>query len=139
MADVKFMGADGIKADDFITAAGAAAEGSFASAADLATAGPGVNAFMAKYEAAYGEKPPAPFHLHAYDAVNVIMDAIYASAVQGPDGTLWIGREALNTAIRATSGYQGLSGVITCQSNGDCGSGTVAVSKVENGAFVPAQ
>lgn len=139
MADVKFMGADGIKAEDFITAAGAASEGTFASAADLATAGPGVNAFFAKYEAAYGEKPPAPFHLHAYDAVNVIMDAIYASAVQGPDGTLWIGREALNTAIRATSGYQGLSGVITCQPNGDCGTGTVAVSKVENGQFVPAQ
>jgi branched-chain amino acid transport system substrate-binding protein len=139
MDKVLFMGADGIKAEDFITAAGAAAEGTYASAADLATAGPGVNAFMAKYEAAYGEKPPAPFHLHAYDAVNVIMDAIYASAVQGPDGTLWIGREALNTAIRATSGYQGLSGVITCQPNGDCGTGTVAVSKVENGQFVPAQ
>jgi branched-chain amino acid transport system substrate-binding protein len=139
MEDVLFMGADGIKAEDFITASGAAAEGTYASAADLATAGPGVNAFMAKYEAAYGEKPPAPFHLHTYDAVNVIMDAIYASAVQGPDGTLWIGREALNTAIRATSGYQGLSGVITCQPNGDCGTGTVAVSKVENGQFVPAQ
>ena len=139
MPDVRFMGADGIKATDFIKAAGAAAEGTFASAADLATAGPGVNAFLAKYEAAYGEKPPAPFHLHAYDAANVIMDAIYTSAVQGPDGTLWIGREALNTAIRATSGYQGLSGVITCKSNGDCGTGTVTVSKVEGGQFIPAQ
>jgi branched-chain amino acid transport system substrate-binding protein len=139
LADVKFMGADGIKAEDFIKAAGPAAEGAFASAADLATAGPGVNAFMAKYEATYGEKPPAPFHLHAYDAVNVIMDAVYAAGVQGPDGTLWIGRKAFNQAVRATTGYQGLSGVITCAANGDCGTGTVAISKVENGQFVPAE
>ncbi|PWH17314.1 MAG: branched-chain amino acid ABC transporter substrate-binding protein [Ardenticatenia bacterium] len=139
MENVIFMGADGIKAEDFIKSAGAAAEGVYASAADLATAGPGVNAFLAKYEATYGEKPPAPFHLHAYDAVNVIMDAIYHSAVQGPDGTLWIGREALNRAVRATTGYQGLSGVITCQPNGDCGTGTVAMSKVVNGQWVPAE
>jgi branched-chain amino acid transport system substrate-binding protein len=139
MESVKFMGADGIKADDYIKAAGPASEGTFASAADLATAGPGLKDFLAKYELTYGEKPPAPFHLHAYDAVNVFMDAIYASAVQGPDGTLWIGRKALNEAVRATSAYQGLSGVITCQPNGDCGTGTVAVSKVENGQFVQVQ
>lgn len=139
MTEVGFMGADGIKADDYIKAAGKASEGTFASAADLGTAGPGLNAFFAKYEAKYGEKPPAPFHAHTYDAVNVIMDAIYASSVKGPDGTLWIGRKALNAAIRGTTGYQGLSGVITCDEKGDCGKGTVAVSKVEDGKFVPAQ
>jgi branched-chain amino acid transport system substrate-binding protein len=139
MAGVAFMGADGIRADDYIKAAGKAAEGTFASAADLGTAGPGLNAFFAKYQAKYGEKPPAPFHAHTYDAVNVIMDAIYASAVKGPDGTLWVGRKAINEAIRGTTGYQGLSGVITCDAKGDCGKGTVAVSKVEGGKFVPAQ
>ena len=139
MKDVIFMGADGIRADDYIKAAGATAEGTYASAADLATAGPGLSAFLVKYQATYGEKPPAPFHAHAYDAVSVILDAIYASAVQGPDGTLWIGRKALNEAVRATSGYQGLSGVISCDSAGNCGRGTVAVSKVENGKFVPVQ
>ena len=139
MQNVTFMGADGIKADDYIKAAGAAAEGTYASAADLGSAGPGLSAFFAKYEAKYGEKPPAPFHAHAYDAVNVIMDAIYASAVQGPDGTLWIGRKALNEAIHATTGYQGLSGVISCDAKGDCGRGTVAISEVKDGQFVPAE
>lgn len=136
LQDVIFMGADGIKADDYITAAGDAAEGTYASAADLGAAGPGLTAFFTKYEATYGESPPAPFHAHTYDAVNVYMDAIYAAAVQGSDGTLWIGRKALNDAVRATSGLQGLSGVLTCDAKGDCGTGTVAVSKVENGEFV---
>ncbi|MBN1994699.1 MAG: ABC transporter substrate-binding protein [Anaerolineae bacterium] len=136
LGDVIFMGADGIKADDYIKAAGDAAEGSYASAADLGAAGPGLSAFFTKYEAAYGEEPPAPFHAHAYDAVNVYLDAIYASAVEGPDGTLWIGRKALNDAVRATSGLQGLSGVLTCNAKGDCGTGTVAVSEVKNGEFV---
>ncbi len=134
--DVIFMGADGIKAEDFVSAAGAAAEGTYASAADLGAAGPGLDDFFVQYELVYGEEPPAPFHAHTYDAVNVIMDAIYASAVEGPDGTLWVGRKALNEAVRATTGYQGLSGVISCDDKGDCGTGTVAISKVENGEFV---
>ena len=67
------------------------------------------------------------------------MDAIYAAAVQGSDGTLWIGRKALNDAVRATSGYQGLSGVLTCNAKGDCGTGTVAVSEVEGGQWATVQ
>jgi len=139
MEDVIFMGADGIKAEDFITAAGDAAEGSYASAADLGSAGPGLADFMVKYEETYGEAPPAPFHAHAHDAVNVILNAIEKVAVEGADGSLTIDRQALNQAIRGTAGYQGLSGVITCDSSGNCGTGTVAVSKVENGEFVAAQ
>jgi len=139
LGDVIFMGADGIKADDYIKAAGDAAEGTYASAADLGAAGPGLTAFFAKYEATYGETPPAPFHAHTYDAVNVIMDAIYASAVEGPDGTLWIGRKALNDAIRSTTGLQGLSGVINCDEKGDCGTGTVAISEVVGDEFVTAE
>ncbi len=136
MEDVIFMGADGIKARDFITAAGDAAEGTYNSAADLATAGPGLADFVANYEAAYGEAPPAPFHAHAYDAYNVILDAVYEAGVLGPDGTLWVGRKALNDAVRATSGYQGLSGVITCDANGNCGLGRVDMFKVVDGEFV---
>ncbi len=136
MEDVIFMGADGIKAEDFITAAGDAAEGTYASAADLATAGPGLADFMVQYETVYGETPPAPFHAHAYDATNVILDAIYEAGVLGPDGTLWVGRKALNDAVRATSGYQGLSGVIGCDENGNCGLGGVTVYKVVDGEFV---
>jgi branched-chain amino acid transport system substrate-binding protein len=139
MEDVIFFGADGIKAEDYITAAGDAAEGSYASAADLGESGGDLEGFFAAYQEAYGEEPPAPFHAHAYDATMVIMNAIEKVAVQGEDGTLYIGRKALNDAIRSTEGYQGLSGTISCDDKGDCGTGTVAISVVKDGEFVAAE
>jgi branched-chain amino acid transport system substrate-binding protein len=135
MEDVIFMGADGILAEDFLKAAGEAAEGVYASAANPAEAGPGMADFLAAYEAAYGEQPPAPFHAHAYDAAMLIMNAIEKVAQTDADGNLVIGRKALNEAIGSTSGYAGLTGTITCDEVGNCGTGTVAVSQVQGGRY----
>ncbi len=135
MDQVVFMGADGILATDYIKAAGEASEGTYASAANPADAGSGMEKFLADYKAAYGEEPPAPFHAHAYDAGMVIMNAIEKVAEVDADGNLQIGRKALNEAISSTTGYQGLSGTITCDPSGDCGTGTVAVSEVKDGEF----
>jgi branched-chain amino acid transport system substrate-binding protein len=136
LENVMFMGADGIAAEDYITAAGSAAEGTYVSAPGFASAGPGLATFLANYQSKYGEQPPGPFHAHSYDAVSVLLDAVAQAGVVTPDGTLHIGRKALNDALRSTSGYQGLSGIITCDSKGDCGFGNVEISKVEGGAFV---
>ncbi len=136
MEDVIFMGADGLQALDYISAAGAASEGTFVSAANPAEAGPGMPAFLEAYEAAYGEAPPAPFHAHAYDAAMVIMNAIEKVAQTDADGNLLIGRQALNEAVRGTSGYQGLSGTLTCDAVGNMGTGTVAISEVQDRSFV---
>ncbi|MHB0877966.1 MAG: branched-chain amino acid ABC transporter substrate-binding protein [Anaerolineae bacterium] len=135
MQDVYFMGADGILATDFIKAAGAAGEGVYASAANPAEAGAGLDAFLAAYQAKYGEEPPAPFHGQAYDAAMVVMNAIEQVGKVDSAGNLTIGRKALSDAIRATKDYQGLTGTITCDANGDCGTGTVAVSEVQSGAY----
>ncbi len=136
MEGVIFMGADGIKAEEFIKAAGDAAEGVYASAANPAEAGPGMAKFLEDYKAIYGEDPIAPFHAHAYDGAMVIMNAIEQVGQIDGEGNLLIGRKALSDAIRGTEGLQGLTGVITCDEYGDCGTGTVAVSVVENGAWV---
>ncbi|MDH4135803.1 MAG: ABC transporter substrate-binding protein, partial [Anaerolineae bacterium] len=37
------------------------------------------------------------------------------------------------------TGYKGLTGTLTCDENGDCGVGSVAVSMVQNGAWVAAE
>jgi ABC-type transport system substrate-binding protein/ABC-type branched-subunit amino acid transport system substrate-binding protein len=136
MEDVVFMGADGIKATDFIEAAGSAAEGVYASAANPAEAGSGLGDFLAAYEAAYGEAPPAPFHTQAYDAVQVYAKVIGEVGQVSPEGDLYIGRKALNDALHQVEGYQGLSGTISCQENGDCGTGTVAIAQVQEGDWV---
>jgi peptide/nickel transport system substrate-binding protein len=136
MENVLMMGADGIRAQSFIDGAGEAAEGVYASAADIAEAGPGLQDFLAKYKDTYGEDPIAPFHAHAYDAYMMILDAIDRAAVVDQDGNLLIGRKALRDAIRSTKDFQGLTGTLTCSENGDCGRGVVAVSVVKNGEWV---
>ncbi|MDH4137848.1 MAG: transporter substrate-binding domain-containing protein, partial [Anaerolineae bacterium] len=69
----------------------------------------------------------------------LIMNAIEQVGVVDADGNLMIGRKALNEAIRGTTGYKGLTGTLTCDENGDCGVGSVAVSMVQAGAWVAAE
>ncbi len=136
MEDVIFMGADGILATSFIEAAGDWAEGVYASAANFAEAGPALPAFLEAYEAEYGEAPIAPFHAHAYDCYMVLVNAIEQAAEVDADGNLLVGRKALRDAVRATADYQGLTGKLTCDENGDCGTGTVSFSMVRGGEWV---
>ena len=68
----------------------------------------------------FGTAPLSVFHAHAFDAVNVLFAAISNVAIQNDDGSLEIPRQALRDAVFATSGYQGLTGTITCTPLGDC-------------------
>jgi branched-chain amino acid transport system substrate-binding protein len=76
--------------------------------------------FAGKYEDEYGEAPIQAFHAHSYDATNVLFAAIESVAVEGEDGSLQIGRQALIDAIAGTSGFEGLTGTIECDEFGDC-------------------
>ncbi len=132
MPDVIFMGADGINATAYVDAAGEAACGTYASAADPAgLGGTAYEAFVARYIESYGEAPTAPFHAHAYDSTMLIAKAIEAVGVVDADGNLTIDRVALRDAIRGTTGLVGLTGALTCDEFGDCGSGAaITVSEV---------
>jgi branched-chain amino acid transport system substrate-binding protein len=136
MEDVIFMGADGINSVNYIESAGDAAEGDYSSAARPGATTEGYVDFVARYADTYGEQPTAPFHAHAYDAYMVIANAIEHVAVTDADGNLLIGRKALSDAIRATSGYMGLTGNLTCDEFGDCGTGAVTVYMVQNDEWV---
>ncbi|MDQ7029868.1 MAG: transporter substrate-binding domain-containing protein [Ardenticatenia bacterium] len=138
LEEVIFFGADGIKSAQYIEAAGGAAEGSYATFADLPAGSPDLERFRQRYEEKFGVKPAdmGPFHAHAYDATMVILRAIEQVAVLQDDGTLLIPRKALADAVRNTKNYQGLSGTISCDDKGDCGSATVVVNQVQNGDWV---
>jgi hypothetical protein len=67
---------------------------------------------------------------------DVIYDKV---AVQDPDGTLHIGRQALRDAVLNTKGFQGLTGTLTCNQTitgrknpGDCGDPHIAVYQILN-------
>ena len=53
----------------------------------------------------------------------IIMNAIEAAAQVGDDGTIVVGRQALRDAMSATSGFDGLTGNLTCSPTGDCATG----------------
>jgi branched-chain amino acid transport system substrate-binding protein len=139
LAKVKLMGADGLYSPDFLKAAGDAAKDMYESSPDFSAFGPAYQDFLAKHQTKYGEKPASVFHAHAYDATNVLLAAIQKVAVQDPNGTLHVPRQALRDAVRATKGFQGLTGTLTCnetvagQKNpGDCGDPHIAVYQIES-------
>lgn len=90
-------------------------------------AGAGYADFLAKWKEDIGGTPPSGFHSHAWDATNLLLDAVASVARELDDGGLLIGRQALRDAIHAVEGYAGLSGPLTCQEEsphaGDCASG----------------
>ena len=129
--------ADGLQSQTLLDAAGDNAEGMYASGPNLEfTNTMYQDEFVPAYEEMFGEGPINVFHAHAFDAANLLMDAIEAVAQQGADGTLLIGRQALRDHLYATSGYQGLTGTLTCNEYGDCADANIAVKKVEGGEFV---
>ena len=67
-----------------------------------------------------GTAPTAVFHAHAFDAMNILFAAVTDVAIENDDGSLTIPRTALRDAIFATSGYEGITGTITCNDLGDC-------------------
>ena len=88
----------------------------------------------------YGVAPDAqgPFHAQAYDSVMMIANGLASSANADDkgEGYLIFDREVVISAIRGTSGLQGLAGVMTCNAIGDCGAGGIQIFQVQDGAFV---
>ncbi len=83
---------------------------------------------LLRWEEEYGSSPPSGYHAHAYDATNLLLNAVETVAVVSDDGSLIIGRQAIRDAIAATEDYPGLTGSLTCQEQspfaGDCAPGT---------------
>ena len=135
LVGVVLAAADGVQSPDFIDASGDAAEGMYVSGPDLGFGNDIYTQFLATYQADYGTEPTAPFHAHAFDATNMLLNAIESVAQVGADGTMLIGRQALLDALGATSGMAGITGTITCDANGDCADPQIAVSQVQDGSF----
>ena len=137
MEDTILAAADGVFNPDFLAAAGDAAEGMYLSGPDLAFAGDFYEAtFKPEYTEVSGQDEPlSVFHAHAYDAVNMLLDAIEEVGIE-EDGTLYIPRSALRDAFLGTEGFEGITGSLTCDENGDCADAKISVSQVTDGAFV---
>jgi branched-chain amino acid transport system substrate-binding protein len=113
----QFMGPDGMDSPDYAELAGDAAVGTYyTSVAGPASLYPNAAQFIEDYTAAYGE-PPTPFAAQAYDATGIALAAI-ERAIAANDGAVPT-REAVAAEVRATENYEGITGTITFDDNGD--------------------
>ena len=135
LENAKLMGADGLYSPDVMKTADLAVEGFLVSSPLVQ--GAAYDAFMAKYVKKFGVQPINIFHAHAYDGFNIVKAAIEKAAVQQPDGTIYIPRQGLRDAMAATKDFKGLTGVLTCNPDGDCANPVIGVYEYHVGAYPP--
>ncbi|MFC2053997.1 branched-chain amino acid ABC transporter substrate-binding protein [Chloroflexota bacterium] len=130
LEDTVLLGADGLLVDSFPENAGPNLIGGYLSGPYVM--GSDYEEFLKKWEVRFGGVPPSGFHAFAYDATNILFDAIEKVAVVDSDGAIHVPRGALREAITETSNYLGLSGTLDCgdsdfgelgTSHGDCATG----------------
>jgi branched-chain amino acid transport system substrate-binding protein len=133
LEDTLLGGADGYFTPDWLEATGDAAEGHYLSGPDLAFSGSFYeDEFLPAYREISGQDEPiSVFHAHASDAYNMIADALEAVAFTD-GGTTYLPRTALRDAFFATDGYEGITGKLSCDENGDCANAKISVREVQN-------
>lgn len=115
----QFMGGDGLDDTDLPKRAGDAAAGVYfveSTPRPLQADSPAVQQFAAAFRA-QTNREPSDYAYGGYDAAGVILSAtlqlLQADPGQAP------GRAAVAAAVRATRGYQGLSGEVSFDTGGD--------------------
>ena len=143
LKDTIFFGADGVKDAGFIQAAGTVAEemGMYFSGPDLNFGGAYKDDFLPKLLELEGTtEPQAPYHAHAYDAYNILMDAIESAHVgDDADGTSYFSRDGIREYFAGLTDYAGLTGTLSCGADGndagDCGSKEVSIAQLVSGVY----
>ena len=130
LEDVVMFGADGLSVDEFLRLP--ESEGMYFSGPDLDFGGTGFTGvaygdLRARYEETYGEAPTTAFYAHSYDATMMVLNVISQVAVDGPEGELWLDRQALRDALTATTNFPGVTGDLSCDAFGDCGSQSIGI------------
>ena len=123
LEDTILFSADGSLVNGFAQNAGPASVGMYLSGPYLNPENGAYAEFLAKWDEKFGGTPPSGFHAHAYDATTMLLKAIDAVAQVDEEGNMLIGRQALRDALASTSGYEGLTGTLSCTETGDCATG----------------
>jgi branched-chain amino acid transport system substrate-binding protein len=129
--DVLFIGPDGIFLDEFLSQGGEAAEGAYITfgglpESELSAKG---QQFVQEYESRYDDDIQ-PYTAYAYEAANVMLDAIERASKDGE-----VTRETVLKEIFATEDYNGVLGTWSFDEDGDTTLTKLSVQRVENGEF----
>jgi branched-chain amino acid transport system substrate-binding protein len=133
---IPLMGGDGVQADDFIKIGGAAAEGDYATALGAPPESlPSAKQFLTDYAAQKYADPIGPYGAYAYDAANIIIQAL-KTAASGKSGQAL--RDAVTAAVQNTN-TTGATGALSFDKFGDTNSKVLTAYTVKGGKFVPAK
>ncbi len=133
LKEIPYIGGDGIKNDELITGAKAAADGAYL--ALPGTTGSQFDTYKDKFAKLFkGDADTATFGAEAYDAATAIIKALEKVAVE-KDGKIEVDLKKLNEAIK-DSNFEGASGKIEFGDNGNRAGGVVRFFKVEGGKYV---
>jgi branched-chain amino acid transport system substrate-binding protein len=128
--DVQMLGSDGYASDELPKLGGAAVEGMLVSTFfDYTKDDPAVQKFVDAYKAKFDGANPDWFVANSYD---VVMLAAAAATKAGSND-----RTAINDALTSIGTYEGISGPITFDENGDVIK-PLSIVIVENGGLVTA-
>jgi len=133
--EVPFIVPDGVFVDTYIEQGGDAAEGTYVTfggvpAKELSEE---AQAFVDDYNEAYPDGPPiAAYTTYAYEAANVMLDAI-ERAYNADDE---VNRQNVLREVFATKDYEGVLGTWSFDENGDTTLTKLSVQRVEDGEFV---
>lgn len=94
--------------------------------------GPDYEKLETEYKKTYNQPPPTTYYTFAYDAANLLFNAIEKAAVIDKNKTLHIPREELRKAVYATKDLKGVSGILNCDEFGDCGAARFNIMYLEN-------
>jgi len=126
--EIPFYGSDSLYTTDFITLAGADAEGTYVVAYfHESNPSDAAQEFIAKFKEKYNKKVDA-WSPYCYDAIYVMADSIERAGSTD--------REAIKDAISATSNFQGATGVTTFEGAREPLGKELLLLVVENGEYV---
>ena len=123
--NLAFVSGDGVQDETFISVAGAAAEGVYATGPMDTSANPVAQAARAAHQQKYGEEP-GPFFMNAYSATLALVNAIRVAGSTEP--------AAVMNALRS-SPVETPVGRITFDARGDAIGVGFAMYQVQNGVY----
>jgi branched-chain amino acid transport system substrate-binding protein len=138
LSRVPFISGDGVFGSQFLDLAKSNAEGYYVIHQEDIPSSDNRARFDEAYKAEYGTEAGSlsGYTWLAYDAAMTLIQAVKKVAISSGN-TLYIPRKALVEAVRGTKHFAGLTGIITCDTNGDCPtSSPFVVYQIQNGRFV---
>lgn len=131
LKNVQFMSANALITESFINHTGSSGIGVyFASSASPKTKAH--ENLSDLYEKKYGSKPVTSNISYAYDAASLLFYAVEKASVKKIDGSLVIGKNAVRQALNSIKNFKGVTGSISCDQYGDCGTASINILRLDN-------